>query len=171
LIIVHRANEEILHFCNAENLPSLVSRGNATPEHVIRIKRKGVALRAPEPDKLDAFFNDVKVAVSAYIEDYKNYFERNNKRAGGALKMLDPVPCVFYIAGVGLFAVGKSLKAAEVAADIAEATINVITKAEGMDAFEPLNEEDLFDLEYWSLEQIKLSPQVAFVTGAAGGMG
>ncbi|MEP3525161.1 MAG: class II aldolase/adducin family protein [Hyphomicrobiales bacterium] len=171
LIMVHRANEEILHFCNAENLPSLVSRGNATPEHVIRIKRKGVALRAPEPDKLDAFFNDVKVAVSAYIEDYKNYFERNNKRAGGALKMLDPVPCVFYIAGVGLFAVGKSLKAAEVAADIAEATINVITKAEGMDAFEPLNEEDLFDLEYWSLEQIKLSPQVALVTGAAGGMG
>ena len=178
-IMVHRANEEILHFCNAENLTSLVSRGNATPEHVIHIKRKGVALCAPELGKLDAFSDDVKEAVNGYVEDYKNYFERNNKRAGGDLEMVDPAPRVFYVPGVGVFAAGKSLKAAQVAADVAEATINVITKAEGMDAFEPLSEEDLFDIEYWSLEQIKLSKitekplsrQVALVTGAAGGLG
>ena len=179
LIMVHRTNEEILHFCNAENLTSLVSRGNATPEHVIHIKRKGVALCPPERGKLDAFADDVKEAVNGYVEDYKNYFERNNKRAGVDLKILDPAPRVFYVPGVGVFAAGKSLKAAHVAADVAEATINVITKAEGMDAFEPLSEEDLFDIEYWSLEQIKLSKitekplsrQVALVTGAAGGLG
>jgi NAD(P)-dependent dehydrogenase (short-subunit alcohol dehydrogenase family) len=62
---------------------------------------------------------------------------------------------------------------------VAEATIDVITKAEGIEAFEALSEEDLFDIEYWSLEQVKLARQVekpltrqvAVVTGAAGGLG
>ncbi len=179
LVLVHRTNEKILDFCNASNLASLVSRGNATPEHVIHIKRTGVALRAPKAGGLDAFADDVKQAVADFKADYTAYFERNNTRAGGGLTMLDPAPRVFYVAGVGVFAAGKSLKAANVAGDVAEATIDVITSAEGVDAFEALDEADLFDLEYWSLEQIKLakvaeqplSRQVALVTGAAGGLG
>ena len=179
LVLVHRTNAEILHFCNAENLASLVNRGNATPEHVIHIKRTGVALPAPEAGALEVFANDVQRAVAEFEANYTAYFERNNKRAGGGLTMLDPAPRVFYVPGVGIFAAGKSLKAANVAADVVEATIDVITKAEGIDAFEALPEADLFDLEYWSLEQIKLakvaelplSRQVAVVTGAAGGLG
>ncbi len=62
---------------------------------------------------------------------------------------------------------------------MAEATVDVITKAEGIEAFEALSEADLFDIEYWSLEQVKLSKvqekpltrQVAIVTGAASGLG
>ncbi|MEP0565688.1 MAG: class II aldolase/adducin family protein, partial [Paracoccaceae bacterium] len=48
LVLVHRTSDQVQHFCGAENLGSLVSRGNATPEHVIHIKRTGVALPAPE---------------------------------------------------------------------------------------------------------------------------
>ncbi|MEP4988542.1 MAG: bifunctional aldolase/short-chain dehydrogenase, partial [Paracoccaceae bacterium] len=179
LVLVHRSNEKILHFCNSDKLSSLTTRGNATPEHVIHIKRTGVALPAPESGKIEAFAHDVKQAVAAFSADYAAYFERNNARAGGGLTMLDAAPRVFYVPGVGIFAAGKSLKAANVAADVVEATIDVITKAEGVDAFEALPEEDLFDLEYWSLEQIKLakvaeqplSRQVALVTGAASGLG
>ena len=179
LVLVHRSNDKILRFCQAGNLPSLVSRGNATPEHVIHIKRTGVALPAPKAEDLAEFALAVKDAVTKYTTDYEAYFERNNTRAGGGLTMLDPAPRVFYVPGLGVFAAGKNLKAANVAADVAEATIDVITNAEGIDAFEPLSEEDLFDLEYWSLEQIKLakvaeqplSRRVAVVTGAAGGLG
>ena len=179
LVLVHRSNEKILDFCNAENLSSLVNRGNATPEHVIHIKRTGVALPAPAVDGLEAFAGEVKQAVAAFEADYAAYFERNNARAGGGLTMLDAAPRAFYVQGVGIFAAGKSLKGANVAADVVEATIDVITGAEGIDAFEALPENDLFDLEYWSLEQIKLakvaeqplSRQVALVTGAAGGLG
>ena len=179
LVLVHRSGEKILNFCNAKNLESLVSRGNATPEHVIHIKRTGVALPAPEADGLEEFTGVVNQAVADFEADYAAYFERNNVRAGGGLTMLDAAPRVFYVAGVGVFAAGKSLKAANVAADVAEATIDVITMAEGVDAFDALPENDLFDLEYWSLEQIKLakvaelplSRQVALVTGAAGGLG
>ena len=175
-VLEHRANDAILEFCAAENLASLVSRGNATPEHVIHIKRKGLAL--PAPTDLAAFAEAVKAGVAAYQADYKAYFERNNTRAGGKT-MLDASPRAFYVPGVGVFAAGPTAKQARVAADVIEATIEVISKAEGIGGFDPLPEADLFDLEYWSLEQIKLTKnvekpltrQIAVVTGAASGLG
>lgn len=178
-VLEHRAGEKVLDFVNAENLDSLVKRGNATPEHVIHIKRFGVALPAPVEGRLDAWAAEVEKAVAAYKAEYKDYFERNNARVGGGKTMLDASPRVFYVAGVGLFAAGPSRKGALVAADVAEATVSVITNAEGIEAFEALSEADLFDIEYWSLEQAKLSKvqekplsrQVAIVTGGASGLG
>ncbi|MGO7591967.1 bifunctional aldolase/short-chain dehydrogenase [Rhizobium leguminosarum] len=179
LILEHRCSEKILDFCNAEMVESLVQRGNATPEHVIHIKRFGIALPAPEAGRLAEWGDTVRAAVEAYQEDYRAYFQRNNDRAGGGKTMLDPMPRVFYVAGVGLFAAGATRKNALVGADVAEATIAVITSAEGISSFEALPEADLFDIEYWSLEQVKLTKQVekpltrqvAIVTGAAGGLG
>ncbi|MBB4951977.1 rhamnose utilization protein RhaD (predicted bifunctional aldolase and dehydrogenase)/NAD(P)-dependent dehydrogenase (short-subunit alcohol dehydrogenase family) [Agrobacterium vitis] len=178
-VLEHRTGEAILDFCNAENVASLVKRGNATPEHVIHIKRFGVALPAPVAGELDQWTETVRAAVAAYKAEYTDYFERNNARVGGIKRMLDPMPRVFYIAGIGLFAAGASRKSAVVSADVAEATISVITNAEGIDAFEALSEADLFDIEYWSLEQVKLakvqekplSRQIAIVTGGASGLG
>ncbi len=178
MVLEHRVSQPILDLCDAQNAADLVSRGNATPEHVIHIKRRGLALPAPTAD-LDAFKRLVNQSVAAYVADYEAYFERNNARAGGGKVMLDPNPRVFYVAGIGLFAAGASRKGALVAADVAEATVDVITKAEGISGWEPLPEADLYDIEYWSLEQVKLTKvvekplgrQVAIVTGAAGGLG
>ncbi|MGV1956860.1 bifunctional aldolase/short-chain dehydrogenase [Agrobacterium sp. 22-214-1] len=178
-VLEHRTNEKILDFCNAENVASLVRRGNATPEHVIHIKRFGVSLPAPVEGELEQWAETVRKAVSAYQAEYGDYFERNNARVGGIKHMLDPMPRVFYVAGIGLFAAGAARKNAIVGADVAEATISVITNAEGIDAFEALSEADLFDIEYWSLEQVKLTKvqekpltrQVAIVTGGASGLG
>jgi len=178
LLLVHRSSERILELCNAPNAADLVSRGNATPEHVIRIKRAGLALPAPT-GILDDYKKLVEAEVDRYAADYRAYFERNNARVGGDKIMLDPKPRVFYVAGLGLFAAGLTRKDALAAADVAEATINVITQAEGIGGFKPLSEADLFDIEYWSLEQAKLAKsgekpltrQVAVVTGAAGGLG
>jgi len=178
-VLEHRANDRILDFCGAPNVADLVRRGNATPEHVIHIKRFGIALPAPQANELEPWGEKVTAAVSAYISDYKAYFERNNARCGGGKTMLDPMPRVFYIEGIGLFAAGPTQKAARICADVAEATIEVIRGAEGIDRFEALSEEDLFDIEYWSLEQVKLAKQVekpltrqvAVVTGGAGGLG
>src|SRR5690606_27792580 len=117
----------------------------------------GVALPTPEADDLEAWTASVKAAVAAYAADYTAYFERNNARVGGGKKMLDPMPRVFYVDGVGLFAAGNTQKSARICADVAEATIEVIRGAEGIDRFEALSEEDLFDIEYWSLEQAKLT--------------
>jgi NAD(P)-dependent dehydrogenase (short-subunit alcohol dehydrogenase family) len=83
------------------------------------------------------------------------------------------------VPGLGLFGLGRSKKDAKVASDLAEAAITTITDAEAVGRFEPLPEADLFDVEYWSLEQAKLNSakelplagQVAVITGAAGAIG
>ena len=178
MALVYRTSEAIRRLADAENARSLVSRGNAAPEHAIHIKRKGLALPSPTTD-LASYKCLVKDAVAEYVADYKSYFERNNTRTGGAKVMLDPHPKVFYVASVGLFAAGTTAKNAHIAADLAEATVDVITKAEGVGGWEPLPEADLFNIEYRSLEQAKLAEaaekpltrQVAVVTGAAGGLG
>lgn len=178
-VLAHRTSERIRALCDAENAADLVARGNATPEHVIRIKRAGLALPAPAADDLPGFAATVKQAVADYVADYRAYYERQNARVGGGKTMLDPMPRVFYVAGVGLFAAGPTAKDARAAADVAEATVDVITAAEGISGWEPLPESDLFDIEYWSLEQAKLAKavekpltrQVAVVTGAASGLG
>lgn len=139
----------------------------------------GEALPRPIAAKLYELAAAVKQAVEDHIANYSAHFERTSDRAGSGLKMLDPAPRAFYIPGVGIFAAGKSLKVANVGADVIEATIDVIFQPEGFGTFEPISEEDLFDIEYWSLEQIKLatvteqplSRQIAIVTGAASGLG
>ena len=74
---------------------------------------------------------------------------------------------------------GANAKEARVITDLAQQNIQVM--ADGADAggFYPVEEQDLFDLEYWSLEQAKLGNskppamqgQVVIVTGGAGAIG
>ncbi len=178
-VLEHRSNADILDFCAAPNVGDLVRRGNATPEHVIHIKRFGISLPAPIAGDLAGWADIAKARIADYVADYQAYFDRNNQRVGGGKTMLDPMPRVFYVEGLGVFAAGPTRKAARIGADVAEATIAVIRGAEGIDSFEALSEEDLFDIEYWSLEQAKLAKQVekpltrqvAVITGGAGGLG
>ena len=83
------------------------------------------------------------------------------------------------VPGLGLFGLGRSLKDARIAADLAESAIETITDAEAIGRFESISEADMFDMEYWSLEQAKLGAvaekplagQIAVVTGAGGTIG
>lgn len=178
-ILDHRSSEEILHFVNGEDVQDYATRGNAAPDHSIRIKRFGLVTPAPEAGNSDEFTAGLLKNLQSYKDDYAAYYARNNERVGGGMVMLDPAPRIVYVPGVGLLGVGKTAKEAAICADIAEATVNVITCAEGIGEFVALSEEHLFDIEYWSLEQAKLAKakvsaltrQVAVVTGAASGLG
>ena len=116
----------------------------------------------------------MKEAVAEFSAGYQSYFERENEKVGGIKSKLDLAPRVVLVPGLGLFGVGRSAKDADIAADLAENTVRVVTDAEGIGRYEPLPESDLFELEYWSLEQAKLkgavvkplTGQVALVTGA-----
>ena len=150
-----------------------------TPDHTIRTKNWPLVLAAPERGKEADFAAGAKAAVAAFIEHYRRYFERNNARCGGTKTMLDPLPRVALVPGLGLFGLGRSRKDAAIAADLAEAAVSTITDAEAIGRFESISEEDMFDCEYWSLEQAKLggakelplAGQIAAVTGAAGAIG
>ena len=178
-VLDHRADPQVMAFVNGKALKDYATRGNAAPDHSIRIKRFGVVLPAPDASDLAKFKTGVHTAITDYVTAYTDYFSRNNTRSGGGFVMLDPIPRVVYVPGIGLFGVGKTAKDATICADIAEATVNVITQAETVGRFVALPEKDLFDIEYWSLEQAKLakvtekplSRQIAIVTGAASGLG
>jgi NAD(P)-dependent dehydrogenase (short-subunit alcohol dehydrogenase family) len=86
---------------------------------------------------------------------------------------------VVLVPGLGLFGLGRSKKDARIAGDLAEAAVEAITGAEAIGRFESISEADMFDVEYWSLEQAKLGSarelplagQIAAITGAGGAIG
>lgn len=178
-VLEFRSDDAVMNFVNGAEVSRYGQAGVVTPDHNIQIKNRALVVDAPEQANLIGFRSSVRKAVAEYCEQYKSYFVRNNARAGGIKKMLDPLPRVVLVPGIGIFGLGRSKKDAKIAADLAEAAIATITDAEAVGRFEPLPESDLFDVEYWSLEQAKLGAarelplagQVAVVTGAAGAIG
>jgi len=179
LILEFRTGDAILNFVNGAEVARYATSGVVTPDHTIRTKNWPLVLAAPERGREADFTQGAKAAVAAFIAHYRHYFERNNARCGGTKTMLDPLPRVALVPGLGLFGLGRSRKEAAIAADLAEAAVSTITDAEAIGRFESIPEADMFDCEYWSLEQAKLggakelplAGQVAVVTGAAGAIG
>jgi len=179
LILDFRASPAILNFVNGKDVARYSQAGVVTPDHAIRTKNWPLLVRAPENGNVETFRRSVHKAVLSYAERYKDYFTRNNARVGSSKRMLDPLPRVVLVPGLGLFGLGRSKKDARIAADIAESAVETITDAEAIGRFESISEADMFDMEYWSLEQAKLGAapekplagQVAVITGAAGVIG
>jgi rhamnulose-1-phosphate aldolase/alcohol dehydrogenase len=178
-ILEHRATDEILGLLDDPSCTRLASRGPLTPDHVIRTKSTHLFLpdlALDDPEKLRLQLDG---EVRDFRERYDAYFAAQVAAKGVKRTKLDPDPRVVLIPGVGLFGAGKSRKDAAIAADIAEHTLRTKALAEAFGSYEALPEHDLFDMEYWSLEQAKLGKeaekplarQVALVTGAAGAIG
>ncbi len=178
-ILHFRTNETILHFVNGEDVKDYARRGPATPEQVIRIKPKPLIAPVPQKNQLQAFETELRQEVASFIQDYQDYFHKHNARFDGIKKILDTAPRVILVPGMGLFGVGETAKDARISADMIESLIESITDAEAIGEFRALSEADLFDMEYWSLEQAKLhkkaekalSRQIVAITGGAGVLG
>jgi rhamnose utilization protein RhaD (predicted bifunctional aldolase and dehydrogenase)/NAD(P)-dependent dehydrogenase (short-subunit alcohol dehydrogenase family) len=178
-VLDFRTNAEIRNYVDGADLADYAGRGVVTPDHIIRTKNFPLIVPAPEAGKLEDFAGAAQEAVTAYVARYDAMFERQNARVGGIKTKLDASPRVVLVPGVGLFGVGATAKDAAIAADLAENAIRVVTDAEAIGRYAPLSEADLFDVEYWSLEQAKLkgaaarafTGQVAVVTGAGSGIG
>src|SRR5438445_2949886 len=135
----------------------------------------------PPPDRghLVQFAQSVRGAVERFAAKYPAYFTRHNGGSAVTKRELDPIPRVILVPGLGLFGLGRSAKDAAIAADLAESWVSTVTDAEAVGTFESLSEAELFEMEYWSLEQAKLGSavekplagQVALVTGGAGAIG
>jgi len=179
LILDFRASDAVLNFVNGAEIARYAAAGVITPDHTIRTKNWPMIAPAPDAGNLAAFRNGAREAAAAFAAHYTAYFRRNNARVGGAKTMLDPAPRVILVPGLGLFGLGQTKKEARAAADLAEAAVEAITEAEAIGHYTPIGEADMFDVEYWSLEQAKLGAakapplagQVAVITGAAGAIG
>jgi len=179
LVLDFRASDAALHLMNAEDFERIRDAGVITPDHPIRTKNWPLVLPFPERGKLDDFAKAARQAANDFVVRYRTYFTRHNKRSGGGKLELDPLPRVVFVPGVGLFGLGRTKRDAAIAADIAETWAEAVTDTEAIGKFESISEADMFDVEYWPLEQKKLgvrkelplAGQIAAVTGAAGAIG
>jgi len=177
VVLDHRGGEANLAFAVGAEALRYAQAGPVTPDHVIRIKPWPLIL--PPPDTASDYGAAVRAALADYAARYRAYFERHDARAEPRKRMLDPWPRWALVPGLGLFGIGASRKEAAVAADVAQTNVEVIAAAERLGRFESISEADLFDMEYWSLEQAKLGQArrpalagaVAAVTGGGGTIG
>jgi rhamnose utilization protein RhaD (predicted bifunctional aldolase and dehydrogenase)/NAD(P)-dependent dehydrogenase (short-subunit alcohol dehydrogenase family) len=153
-----------LGYARRTDIAAISQRGPVTPDHVIRTKR--IPLLGGD--------------VPAYAEAYGEWFRRHEPQAKDRKTMLDPAPRAALDPAYGLAAIGRTAKDATIVEDLFEHTMDVVQSAEVLGGYEPLPERDLFDMEYWDLEQAKLKKggkppaftgEVVLITGAASGIG
>jgi rhamnose utilization protein RhaD (predicted bifunctional aldolase and dehydrogenase)/NAD(P)-dependent dehydrogenase (short-subunit alcohol dehydrogenase family) len=179
LIFDFRTSSAILNYVNGSEVMRYSQAGVVTPDHTIWTKNRPLVVPAPEEGKLGEFERDAKAAARAFVETYAAYFARHNERHGGRKRPLDPLPRVILVPGLGLIGLGRTKRDARIAADLAEVALKVITDAEAIGRFESIGDAEMFEIEYWSLEQAKLGTeadkplagQIAVITGAGGTIG
>ncbi len=163
ILAIHR-DATTLAFARRPDLAAIAQQGPATPDHVIRTKRIPMLGRD----------------VAAFRAAYEAYFKTCAATARRPLVMLDPAPRVLLDPELGLGTIGRTAKDAAIAADIYRHTIDIISRATALGGWQALPAADIFDVEYWDLEQAKLraagkpatfAGEVALVTGAASGIG
>ena len=168
---------EILDWVGRERFFEVAGKGAPCPDHLPHVKHWPALVNWKPTDGIDKLKEALKKAIDAYVEKYTAYFEKNKVEGD---KMLNPMPRVILIPGLGMFTCGQDIGAARISREIYYRAIPVITGAEALGGFIPLSDKDAYDIEYWPLELYKatLKPKpkksagrVAFVTGGASGIG
>jgi len=177
-IVNYRLNKHLKYFMNGKNVRSYSSKGTATPEHVIRVKPFPLIITPKKNSSIDEFKVTAKKAFENYRKKYINYFNINKNKVKEKKVMLDTSPRVVLVQNVGVFTIGKDLNAAKIAGDLTETNAKVIASVEETSSYKFIPEKDLFDVEYWSLEQAKINKvkkllggNVVVITGSTGTIG
>jgi NAD(P)-dependent dehydrogenase (short-subunit alcohol dehydrogenase family) len=163
ILTMHR-DAQCLGFVWRKDAATVSQQGPATPDHVTRTKRVPMMGRD----------------LSAYRGAYETYYGKHALGLFPRPTMLDPAPRIILDPEWGMVAAGRTAGDAQEAADIYRHTIDVIAQSAELGGWKALPPQDIFDVEYWDLEQAKLRRtvrttdflgEVALVTGAASGIG
>lgn len=172
---------EVLQFINSEDLTKLAPMGTSCPDHFLRTKISPLVLDLPaHEDFSDTATLKSKIgdAFQAYRERYADYYTRHKHHNSPAMR--DPNPVIIIWPGVGMFSFAKDKQTSRVASEFYINAINVMRGAEAVSEYVSLPLQEAFDIEYWLLEEAKLSRmpkekplsrKIALVTGSAGGIG
>ena len=163
-ILALHSDAQCLGFARRADVQALSQQGPATPDHAIRTKRVPLVGRG----------------VAAFRRDYEGYFNACAAGADPRPAMVDPAPRIVLDPEWGLVAAGRSARDAAIAAEIYRHTIDIIMRATALGGWKALSAAEIFEVEYWDLEQAKLrrggpapvfAGEMALVTGAASGIG
>ncbi|MDD9959860.1 MAG: bifunctional aldolase/short-chain dehydrogenase [Gammaproteobacteria bacterium] len=157
---------EATGFAALANVADLATRGPLTPDHTIHAKAFAAI-----------FENDPAAELIDFEQAYRDYFEEH---AMEEHQCLDTMPRYAVWKNKGMVYLAGNRKRLEIVKDITQHTVRAIQQGEALGAWQALPKSDLFDVEYWELEQAKLKSgakraefegKVALVTGAASGIG
>jgi rhamnose utilization protein RhaD (predicted bifunctional aldolase and dehydrogenase)/NAD(P)-dependent dehydrogenase (short-subunit alcohol dehydrogenase family) len=178
-ILRTRTTAPFLQLLARPDVADLVAKGCMTPDHVLRTKPSALLVADPPYDDAAKLTVAFEAALLDYAGKYDAYFEQMCRTKNVTKKKLDPWPRVILLPGFGACAVGGTAREADAALDVYEHTASVMATAADVGTYAPCSRADLFDVEYWSLEQAKIKPvqlqplsrAIVLVTGAASGIG
>jgi len=170
-------SREVTEFVSSVDAGRVSQVGPATPDHTIYAKRLPCYVDAAGGEGPDLLFASIERSIEGFVAGYTRYFE--DHRFEGA-QLLDPLPRVVLVPGLGMFTAGKDRRTAGIVDDIYHHTIGVLGNAEAFGRYVSLSAKDAFDVEYWPLELYKLTlappekelaRRIALVTGGGSGIG
>tara|TARA_R110002049_G_scaffold211595_4_gene382560 strand:+ start:6690 stop:8795 length:2106 start_codon:yes stop_codon:yes gene_type:complete len=171
----------VMEYINSNDLERLAPMGTSCPDHFLRTKIQPLVLTLDKNEDLSdtgAIFKKLEPAFEAYRQEYADYYNTCKKANSPAMRDANPVIIIY--PGVGMFSFAKNKQTTRVANEFYINAINVMRGAEAITSYTSLPRQEAFDIEYWLLEEAKLSRmpkeqplsrKVAFVTGAGGGIG
>tara|TARA_R110000868_G_scaffold17693_2_gene77400 strand:+ start:3960 stop:6056 length:2097 start_codon:yes stop_codon:yes gene_type:complete len=174
-------SDVVLEFINSNDLKRLAPLGTSCPDHFLRTKIQPLVLTLEANEDLSdskAILKKLEPAFAKYRQEYAEYYNTCKKSNSPAMR--DPNPVIIIYPGVGMFSFAKNKQTARVASEFYINAINVMRGAEAITSYTSLPRQEAFDIEYWLLEEAKLSRmpkeqtlsrKVAFITGSGGGIG
>ncbi|HEY7355551.1 MAG TPA: bifunctional aldolase/short-chain dehydrogenase [Ktedonobacterales bacterium] len=181
---------DVLEFASSQDALHLVQIGAACPDHLVHTKPWPLLVDWTPDQGSVALAEALHTGVAGYRARYERYLAENasqNLDPDAAQPVyraehlaVDTSPRVILIPGVGMVTTGKDAGMAEVSAALYHRAVAVMRGSEACSGFISLTDAESYAVEYWPLEQYKLTlapperelaRQVALVTGAAGGIG
>lgn len=167
MLLTLDSSKQATGFACLSNCDELVTRGPLTPDHTIHTKAFAAIFEA----------EDLSQGLQNFEDYYRSYFKTHSKEHH---LCLDPMPRYGVWRNKGMIYLAASNKRLQIVQDICRHTIKAMQWGEALGGWQALPRQDLFDVEYWELEQAKLASsgtraefegKVAVVTGAASGIG
>jgi rhamnulose-1-phosphate aldolase/alcohol dehydrogenase len=181
---------DVLAFASSQDASRLVEIGAACPDHLVHTKPWPLLVDWRPDQGTDALADALRAGVTTYRARYERYLAENlgqNLDPDAVQPVyrsenmaVDTAPRVILIPGIGMVTTGKDAGMADVSAQLYHRAVAVMRGAEACGGFISLTDAESYAVEYWPLEQYKLTlapperefaRQVALVTGAAGGIG
>ena len=169
---------DVLGFVNSADGKRLSQKGAACPDHLVSTKLYPMFVdTSPSSMSVEHLKSALMRETEKYVKSYENYFHSNRNSHD---VMDDPYPRIILIPRLGMVSTGKEKRMAKISSDIYHRSIAVIRGATAIDSYVSMTPAEAFSVEYWPLERFKLTLQpkekqlsrrVAFVTGAASGIG
>jgi rhamnulose-1-phosphate aldolase/alcohol dehydrogenase len=171
-------SEAVLDFVGREAVTRLAPLGTSCPDHFIRTKVRPLLLDLPPTSPVATLVGRLRELHAAYRDQYADYYRSHARPDSPPMRGADPA--IVLVPGVGMFSFGPDVRSARIAGEFYVNAINVMRGAEALSTYRPIDEAEKFRIEYWELEEAKLrrlppprplAGRVAFVTGAASGIG